>query len=311
MGLLLEEMNRLGVKTKVQTLSNGKHRGGVSYGKGALAHLLKNRCYVGEISHHGAIHAADHEPIVDRRTFDAVQGSLVANAVTRKAVPKASDYLLSGYLFDSAGNRMTPSHSRKKGVRYRYYVSQAILQSRKDQAGQISRVPAADIEAQIEQFVRLRAADPKGDVRALIKAQVAKITVQTASLSVELTRADRPGPKSEAGSGPVISLPWSKQPSRAAKGIVSSALARQHDPDANHAIATAVSRARRWLNELLAGRDVSDIAAREGKSLRQIRLLMPLAFVPPRQMGDLIAGRAMRSNVAKLAREVPLVWPQT
>ena len=54
MGLLLEEMNRLGIRTKVQTLSNGKKRGGVPYGKGALAYLLKNRCYVGEILHRGA-----------------------------------------------------------------------------------------------------------------------------------------------------------------------------------------------------------------------------------------------------------------
>jgi site-specific DNA recombinase len=36
MGLLLEEMNRLGIRTKAQTLSNGQKRGGVSYGKGAL-----------------------------------------------------------------------------------------------------------------------------------------------------------------------------------------------------------------------------------------------------------------------------------
>ena len=38
---------------------------------------------------------------------------------------------------------MVVSHSRKKGVRYRYYVSQAILQSRKDEAGEVFRVAAA------------------------------------------------------------------------------------------------------------------------------------------------------------------------
>jgi len=94
---------------------------------GALAYLLKNRCYVGEISHKGQIHVADHEAIVAREIFEAVQSSLAANAIARKAKSKASAFLLAGYLFDSAGNRMTPSHSRKKGVRYRYYVSQAVL----------------------------------------------------------------------------------------------------------------------------------------------------------------------------------------
>lgn len=66
---------------------------------------------------------------------------LAANAIVRKASTKASDFLLTGLIYDSAGNRMTPSHSRKKGVRCRYYVSQAVLQSRKAEAGQVFRVP--------------------------------------------------------------------------------------------------------------------------------------------------------------------------
>src|SRR5581483_10728070 len=107
-------------------------------------YLLKNRCYVGEISHKGEIHIADHQPIITKEVFDAVQVSLKANTVARKAKSKASPFLLAGYLFDSAGNRMTPSHSRKKGVRYRYYVSQALLQSRKEKAGEVLRVSAAD-----------------------------------------------------------------------------------------------------------------------------------------------------------------------
>ena len=37
---------------------------------------------------------------------------------------------------------MSPSHANKKGVRYRYYVSQAVLQNRKDEAGSIVRVAA-------------------------------------------------------------------------------------------------------------------------------------------------------------------------
>ena len=41
---------------------------------------------------------------------------------------------------------MSPSHANKKGVRYRYYVSQAVLQKRKDEAGSIARVAAPDIE---------------------------------------------------------------------------------------------------------------------------------------------------------------------
>ena len=39
--------------------------------------------------------------------------------------------LLMGLMFDDRGHPMSPSHANKKGVRYRYYVSQAVLQNRK------------------------------------------------------------------------------------------------------------------------------------------------------------------------------------
>jgi site-specific DNA recombinase len=41
---------------------------------------------------------------------------------------------------------MSPSNANKKGVRYRYYVSQAVLQKRKEEAGGIARFAAPDIE---------------------------------------------------------------------------------------------------------------------------------------------------------------------
>ena len=37
---------------------------------------------------------------------------------------------------------MSPTHSNKRGVRYRYYVSQALLQKQKTEAGEVARVPA-------------------------------------------------------------------------------------------------------------------------------------------------------------------------
>jgi hypothetical protein len=45
------------------------------------------------------------------------------------------------------GNPMSPSHANKKGVRYRYYVSHALLQNRKAKAGSVARVSAPDVEA--------------------------------------------------------------------------------------------------------------------------------------------------------------------
>jgi hypothetical protein len=65
-----------------------------------------------------------------------------------------SDALLAGKLFDDGGNRMSPSHAAKGGRRWRYYVSQAVLQNRKHEAGSVARVPALEIEARVAEATR-------------------------------------------------------------------------------------------------------------------------------------------------------------
>jgi site-specific DNA recombinase len=70
-----------------------------------------------------------------------VQAKRAANAVRLRG----SAAILTGRLFDDRGNRMSLTHSNKLGVRFRYYVSHAILQNRKAEAGNIGpragRVP--------------------------------------------------------------------------------------------------------------------------------------------------------------------------
>jgi DNA invertase Pin-like site-specific DNA recombinase len=307
-GRLLEEMNLQNIRTKVLTLSSGKKRGGVLYGKGALAYLLKNRCYVGQILHKGQIHPGDHEPIIDRTLFDAVQASLEANVVARKISTKASPFLLKGLLFDSAGNRMTPSHSRKKGVRYRYYISQAVLQSRKGQAGHVFRVPAPDVEAVIERFLVDRCRGSKGDIRALVEDQIAQITVQSDSISVELADPNGAQDGQALPTRQIVSIPWSKKPFHAAKGIDHGLSDQGGGLLPAQTTLAAIGTARRWVAELTAGRELGDIAREEDKSERYIRMLIPLAFVTPQKLKELLAGTAVVTSAVELASTVALAW---
>src|SRR3984957_7561930 len=81
---------------------------------------------------------------------------MAANNVEKRRRDGSSPHLLTGLIFDSAGNRMSPTHSLKKGVRYRYYVSQAVAQCRKEEAGAIARVPAPDVEAMVSGLIATR-----------------------------------------------------------------------------------------------------------------------------------------------------------
>jgi site-specific DNA recombinase len=97
---------------------------------GALAHLLKSRFYIGEVVYRGHVRRGEHEPILDRALFEAVEGKLAAQG-GRAALPlRGSPALLTGRMFDANSNRMSPSHSNKGGARYRYYISQAVLQKK-------------------------------------------------------------------------------------------------------------------------------------------------------------------------------------
>ena len=53
MGALLTELDRRGIRTKVNRRRNGQKSGGIRFGVGSLAHLLKNRFYVGEVIYRG------------------------------------------------------------------------------------------------------------------------------------------------------------------------------------------------------------------------------------------------------------------
>jgi site-specific DNA recombinase len=131
-------------------------RGGIRFGTGSLAHLLKNRFYIGEVVYREQTHRGGHPPIIERSLFEAVQARLAENAVGRQAKLRGSPAILTGRLFDDRGNRMSPSHTNKLGVRYRYYVSHAILQQRREAVGSVGRVPAAEIEKLVLEAVRRR-----------------------------------------------------------------------------------------------------------------------------------------------------------
>ncbi len=118
----------VGRKTQLRCRRDGRRSGGIRFGVGSLAHLLKNRFYIGEITYRGEVHRGERAPILGRDLFEAVQAKRAANAIVRLVRLSGSAAILTGRLFDDRGNRMSPTHANKRGVRYRYYVSHAILQ---------------------------------------------------------------------------------------------------------------------------------------------------------------------------------------
>jgi site-specific DNA recombinase len=307
--LLLKELRQNGVRTKHRPGAAGNLAGGVCFRKGNLAYLLKNRVYVGQLVHRGKIYAADHDAIVDRELFDAVQAKLQSNTQERKVRLKASPYLLTGLLFDSAGNRMTPSHTRKKGVRYRYYVSQGVLQ-RRDQSelGEVTRVSAPDLEVAISAFLHQKV-QVKGPLADSLRAVVGQITVYRTTVEIRLVSGS--GTEDAASAPQTVVMNWQRKATRVEQGIAHMPSSGQGgDIKARDAILAAIGKARAWLTELIDGGKVSEIAERTDRSERQIRVLLNLAFLPPQQVKAILDGTIAVDTITNAVRNVPVIWPE-
>lgn len=195
--LLVEDLKRSGLRTKVQKRVSGPHRGGCIYRRGTLYHLLSNRIYRGMIVHKGAAYPGEHQAIVEEELWDRVQALLQTNAcgsARRKRHQHPS--LLVGKVFDGEARAMTPSHTQHRSKRYRYYVT------RPDELGGSPawRVSAHDLEALVCQNVASRIVDDRfvPDLLADEPAEALEIARSTAKADVTAARIRSGSPQERA-----------------------------------------------------------------------------------------------------------------
>jgi hypothetical protein len=151
---LAQELRRAGRATKSWVTQDGKHRAGKPIDKGAIYKILGNRTYLGDAVHKGTSYPGEHDAIIDRATWDKVRAIVAGNTVARANGTRAqTPALLRGLIFAPGGHAMTPSHTRKAGKLYRYYVaSDAIRQGYAECP--VRSVPAAEVEEAVVAQVR-------------------------------------------------------------------------------------------------------------------------------------------------------------
>jgi site-specific DNA recombinase len=129
--------------------------------KGILYKMLSNPVYVGVAVHKGVSYPGEHVGIIDSKVWDKVQARFQENPRKRAAATRAqTPSLLKGIIFGPTGVAMSPTHTRKNGRLYRYYLSQTVL---KQGAGDcpVARVPAAEIEKIVIDQVRVLLLSPE------------------------------------------------------------------------------------------------------------------------------------------------------
>ena len=339
-GPLLTDLRKRKIHTKTRNLSNGRTVGGVPFTRGSLGHLLRNRFYIGEVSYKGEICAGEQPPILDRILFDAVQAKLADQRNSEQVKRGSSDALLIGKLFDDRGNRMSPSHARKGGRKYRYYIAYPLIQGTPERLGAVTRVPAANLEDAVINAVRQHLG-VEGTVSAgeLIAQNVDRVTVGPAEIVISLRAAVEPAgqhdeegptrgqrgkqttaatlrgkPAEMATRAPVVlRVPWAKTAMKRHHAVIApndpSADRRPIRADSRNKLLQSIARGRRWLAELQSGTlDAEAIARRENCSKRHVNMTVSLAVLSPQLVQAVVDGALPRGvGVARLI-DGPAEW---
>ena len=330
LNLLLTDLRRTGVKTKLRPLSNGRTIGGIPFTRGSLAAFLRNRFYIGEVRYKGEVFPGEQLPLLDRALFEAVQTQLDQQRTNHAKARQKSQSLLTGRIFDASGNRMTPSHAVKNGVRYRYYISSVLIQGQADKAATLNRVPADEIEALIVSALRkhLKVQSNTKVDKDLVSTYVARVDVKQDQLAVQLSgKPDQQDGKEDQAlsrksgvhdhANPnIMVIPWRKPPSKQPREIILPAGGSSHRDsrpirsETRVRLVTAIAKGRRWLDELMAGTvtNVEQIATTENCTVRQINMTISLAFLAPNLVQAAVEGRLPRGVGIANLRDAPVEW---
>jgi len=116
-------LNQLGYRTKSR--KGGRGSGG-KFWCGHVYYILKNRLYIGVVTHKGKHYPGNHQPILDHELWENVQSKIQTSRVKFKnGFNFKNPSLLSGLLKTDTGEILSPAHANKQGKRYRYYITKS------------------------------------------------------------------------------------------------------------------------------------------------------------------------------------------
>jgi DNA invertase Pin-like site-specific DNA recombinase len=296
---LVADLDRRGIVTKRRITKVSKYNGGIRFTYGPLAYFLKNRVYVGEVHHRGKWFEGEHEAILHREVFDSVRDLLKSNTNAPRRKSSKSGALLQGKLYDDKGNLMSPSFSSKKGVRYRFYVSSALLRGRSDKAGSVPRIAAREIEGIVEEAVGNQFGIPDASSET-ISNRIERVTVTETCVRVIVKADDSADTLPPA----TIEIPRTRtDPNRT--HITPQSPERKPDQK----LLLAIVRAHAWIADLTEGRhsSVEELSSAARLHPKVVRQALKLAFLAPRLTGAVLSGDSS-PDLASLRKISALNW---
>ncbi len=301
--------------------------GPAPFGVTNIHYILTNPVYAGRIRHRDQIHEGHHSPIIDPKTWDEVQKKLAEFASRQRGVSQRARFApLAGKLIDDTGDRFTPSHAIKNGVRIRYYVSNRLVSGKvngkaRDKAPMDRgwRLPAPMLESQlaeavlqhlterlpidlaldpsigeierVQQRLEAMASDTEQHIPALLKS-IDHATIMQGRIDIALI-------DQWIGEMLDVGLDWINP---SALSFTTGFQYRKRGVETKLIIGAGpikmcddvlirnIARAQQFYDAIKQGRSFDAIAASEGLSARRVMQILDLAFLSPSIVKSIVAG---------------------
>ena len=334
------------LRSKRHHFSTGRIQGGNPFSRGQIYALLRNPIFRGKIRHKDQVWPGRHPAIIDEDLWQEVQDKLqVASARKRnkhdpanKSDVAQTSSVLTGKFRDETGDRLTPTHSQRRGKRLRYYVSNRLISGGTDPSGW--RLPAVAFEAAVANVIvahlnvharSLRITDvtdlvASQNAAAAAKTLAARITKNGATVAASLigtgtiergriqitlersALADHLRVSAEALTASLSKIDSAFSCRR--RGVEMKIIAGDSFPAADTTLLQALQNAHRWTALLKAGQPITEIARGEKHAESYIRMRAPLAFLSPKIQIAIVEGtQPVELTLEKLVRKIiPLSW---
>lgn len=334
-----------GLRSKEHHFKSGRRQGGNAFSRGQVYAVLRNPVYIGKIRHKTHLWDGQHEAIIDIDLFEQVQTMMQDASARPRSKSKSQDRRsttvvasLSGKLRDEIGDRLTPTHTLRRGRRHRYYASNRLISGGTDPSGW--RLPAIALEQAVSDIIaqhltkrtRLHQIGVTLDVQTSeavsIKARaiIQKLRKQHSDLLATILAwgqlskgyitlqldpeflAGQLGlePRQVDPSALRIQAPFELR----RRGVEGKIVAGECEPEPDRTLIRALARAHEWTTALRMGKSLTDIAARTRHSDSYVRTRAQLSFLSPDIQRAILEGRQPPELTLEriIRKPVPLDW---
>jgi site-specific DNA recombinase len=342
---VMHRANEMGLHSKLHRFKSGRVQGGNSFSRGQIYALLRNPIYIGKIRHKTKVRDGQHDAIIDLEDWDRVQDKLQAASVrprsgngSTKICTKNGAAALTGKLRDETGDRLTPTHTKRRGRQLRYYTSNRLISGGTDPSGW--RLPAPQLEQAVADMIAKHIGNlarghrllAKADLQAgdairdkvlglaerllesapeLIRNLVSEGSIGQGRITLILAATELANelslkPNEIDATALRIESPFALR----RRGVEGRIVVGDREPKPDQTLLRALARAHAWTADLRNGKPLSKIAAGTSHSESYIRTRTQLAFLSPAIQKAIFEGRQPADlTLERIVRKpIPLDW---